>query len=165
MFAQPNSGNLTGGKAVPVNTDLDRRLLVFHGDCAFLKLTREVGEAMGFKVEATSQVREFMRIYDSFAPSVIVYDFFSSNMDGFELVNWLNTRNSSARVVLTSQKESFFLGAAQEFASVKGHLNIDVMVGPMSHEDVSDLLASRLQVGPTKEIFEATNRRLCPQAG
>lgn len=146
MSAQPNSGDLTDGEAVPASSDLDRRLLVFDGDCAFLKLTREVGQAMGFKVEATSQFREFMRIYDSFAPSVIVYDFFSPNMDGFELVNWLSARNSSARVVLTSQKESFFLGAAQKFASMRGDLEIDVMVDLMSHEDAGGLLAKRLEV-------------------
>jgi len=149
MFAQPNSDDLTDGKAVPARAEQDRKLLVFDGDCAFLKLTREVGQAMGFKVEATSQFREFMRIYDSFAPSVIVYDFFSPNMDGFELVNWLSARNSSARVVLTSQKESFFLGVAQEFASVRGDLEIDVMVDPMSHEDAGSFLASRLALaGP-----------------
>lgn len=149
MFAQPNSVNLTDGETVPANDDAGRRLLVFDRDCAFLKLTREVGEALGFKVEATSKFREFARIYDSFAPSVIVYDFFSPGMDGFELVNWLNARDSSARVVLTSQKESFFLGAVREFAAVKGLLDVEVMVDPMSHADAASLLASRLAFAGT----------------
>ncbi len=144
MFAHSNPGNSTDGGAAPEKGDLGRRLLVLDGACSFLKLTREVGEALGYQVEVTSSTREFLRIYERFAPSVIVYDFFSQGMDGFELVNWLDARDSSAHVVLTSSKESFFLGAAREFASAKVGLDVDVMVEPISKADVSSLLSRRL---------------------
>ncbi len=128
----------------PANDDSGHRLLVIDGDSGFVKLTREVGEGLGFTVEATSKVRDLGRIYDSFSPSVIVYDFFNPTMDGIELVNWLQARKSRAHVLFTSQKESFFLEAAKELAAARGYLNIDVMVEPPSQAAASDLLADRL---------------------
>ena len=143
MFANADPVSSTEGTAAPVERNRGRRLLVQDGASAFQTLTREVGEALGYQVEVTSSVREFLRMYDSFEPSVIVYDFFSQDMDGFELVNWLDARDSSARVVLTSSKESFFLRAARDLATARGRLDIDVMVEPISRADVSNLLSRR----------------------
>ena len=146
MFADADSANSAEGRIAPVERNLGRRLLVQDGASAFQTLTREVGEALGYQVEVTSSVREFLRMYDSFEPSVIVYDFFSQDMDGFELVNWLDARDSSARVVLTSSRESFFLRAARDLATARGRLDIDVMVEPISRADVSNMLARRSAV-------------------
>ena len=144
MCVDLNPDVVAGAPGVPANDDSGRRLLVIDGDSGFVKLTREIGEGLGFEVESTSQVRELGRIYDRFSPSVIVFDFFNPGMDGIELVNWLQARDSSAHVLFTSQKESFFLEAAKELAAARGYLNIDVMVEPPSYAAVSDLLTDRL---------------------
>ncbi|WP_282604362.1 response regulator [Pelagibius sp. Alg239-R121] len=129
---------------MPANDDSRRRLLVIDGDSGFVELAREIGEGLGFEVKSTSKARELATIYEKFSPSVIVFDFFTPGMDGIELVNWLHERDSSAHVLFTSQKESFFLRAAKELALAKGYLNIDVMVEPRSYAAVSDMLTTRL---------------------
>lgn len=129
---------------VPANDDSGRRLLVIDGDSGFVKLTREVGEGLGYTVESTSKVRDLGRLFDSFSPSVIVFDFFNPMMDGIELVNWLQARKSRVHVLFTSQKESFFLEAAKELAAARGYMNVDVMVEPPSYAATSDLLTNRL---------------------
>ncbi len=133
-----------GSEIMMAEQSLDRRLLVFDTDAAFLEQTQEIGEALGFMVETTSTLQEFARCYEDFAPSVIVYRFFSPDMDGFELVNWLYERNSSAHVLLTSERESFFLTAVRELASIKGHMDVDVIVEPPQKRDFSNLLTRRL---------------------
>lgn len=144
MCVDLNQEVIAKAPGVPANDDSGRRLLVIDGDSGFVKLTREVGEGLGYTVEATSKVRDLGRIYDSFSPSVIVFDFFNPLMDGIELVNWLQARKSRVHVLFTSQKESFFLEAAKELAAARGYLNIDVMVEPPSYAAISDLLTNRL---------------------
>jgi DNA-binding NtrC family response regulator len=144
MFLDPDVGVAAAGATTPANSNDCRRLLVVDGDSGFVTLARAAGKRLGFMVEATSQARELARIYDSFMPSVIIFDFFTVGMDGIELMNWLHDRNSDAHVILTSRKESFFLGVARELAVAKGYLNVETLVEPQGSAAVSDLLIQRL---------------------
>ena len=144
MLAERETVISMGTEIMMVEQSLDRRLLVFDTDAAFLERTQKIGEALGFMVETTSTLRDFARCYEDFAPSVIVYRFFSPDMDGFELVNWLYERKSNAHVLLTSERDSFFLNAVRELASVKGHMDVDVIVEPPHMSDFSNQLTRRL---------------------
>ena len=155
MCVDLNHEVIAEAPGVPANDDSGRRLLVIDGDSGFVKLTREVGEGLGFTVESTSKVRDLGRIYDRFSPSVIVFDFFNPTMDGIELVNWLQARKSRAHVLFTSQKESFFLDAAKELAAARGYLNIDVMVEPPCNAEISDLLTNRLAAVEMRDTGKA----------
>ena len=135
---------MAGAEFAPANDDTRRRLLVVNDDGAFVELAHTVGEGLGFLVRSSSQAGDFARLYEDFAPSIIIFDFFSAGMDGIEAVNWLRKQESSAYLLLTSAKKSFLLGLAKELARAKGFGSVDVVIEPASQPELSDLLTRRL---------------------
>lgn len=132
----------------------NRRLLVINSDAVFVKRAGEIGKALGYEVRSSSQAGEFVGLYEDFAPSVIVFDFFSAGMDGIELMNWLRERGSGAHLLLTSARESFLLGFARELARARGFGNLELMVEPANPDELAELLSRHLM---TKALSSMTH--------
>ena len=122
----------------------NRRLLVINSDGEFAKRAGEIAKALGYQVRSSSKAGEFIELYEDFAPSVIVFDFFSDGMDGIELMNWLRERGADAHLLLTSARESFLLGFARELAQARGFRNLELMVEPANPQELAELLSRHL---------------------
>lgn len=78
---------------------VDDSMLIRHTVCRFL-------EGRGFRVEAASDGLEALQSLDSLRPDLIVTDVQMPKMDGFELIEALQSRSDTAAipVVILSRK-------------------------------------------------------------
>ncbi len=145
MRKHPASETEASENPSPVLDSTRPTLLVIDGDCVFVELAKSVGETMGFNVVASKNASDLAEMCDRFDPSLIVFDFFSPDMDGIELVNWLYARRSDVQVLLTTEKKSIFLGLAKQLAAARGLRNVELMMEPANSELKKERLARRLE--------------------
>ncbi len=71
----------------------EMRMLLIDDELGFREFVGKVATSAGHEVELTSNATDFMSLYDSFDPTLIVMDMIMPEMDGFELMQWLITQN------------------------------------------------------------------------
>jgi two-component system OmpR family response regulator len=121
--------------------DMTGRLLVVDDDANLTTLIRTVGSAQGFEVRVVNEAREFKAAYSEFIPGVIVLDLVMPEMDGFEVLNYLRSRLSEARIILLSGADATWLRMAGELGSLHGLKITGVLAKPFRVADLRRLLA------------------------
>lgn len=146
MRVHPDPAGVAGTGFALAKGAAARRLLVINSDRDFLECADEVGKALDYQVRSSSRAGDFVALYEDFAPTVIIFDFFSASMDGIELMNWLRERRSDAHLLLTSARASFLLDFAQELAEARGFDNLELMVEPADAQELGNLLCRHLTI-------------------
>lgn len=93
---------------------------------------------MGFEVEALSNSLRFMKTYVRVKPDVITLDVMMPDLDGIEIIQWLNDVGSTSRVIILSGGGQY-ARVAKTFADIKGSLHATVLPKPCK---VADLRAA-----------------------
>jgi DNA-binding NtrC family response regulator len=101
-----------------------KRLLIVDDNKAFGEYIRKVANSAGYNVEVTSSGEAFKARYDVFKPTVVLVDLVMPDIDGIELVQWVATRNSPARVIVTT-------GYSPEYATLAKMLGEGRGLAPM----------------------------------
>ena len=131
------------------------KLLVVDDEAAFADFVAEVSEGMGFDVVKTDNPAQFSSLYtDDF--NIIVLDLFMPNIDGIELLRFLNKRKSNAAIIFMSGKDKGVLNSAQEIALEQGMNVLGVLPKPFFVKQLQDVLTKYVQYSSvrTKNHFQ-----------
>ena len=108
------------------------RLLIVDDEPDFAAAVRRVAEKLDFVVEATTRGRDFKEIYQRFDPTVIILDMIMPEVDGIELMDWLASVKSTARIIIISGFTPLYAKTAASLGEAKGLTSILRLVKPVS---------------------------------
>src|SRR4029453_13840716 len=92
----------------------ERRLLSVDDDTYILAIIRGVAVDLGFSVEILSESARFMTTYNRVKPDIITLDVMMPDMDGIEIIQWLNDIESTARVIILSGGARMYMRLGQK---------------------------------------------------
>ena len=78
------------------------RLLIVEDEPEVVAFIAEVGRKLGFAIASTGDGTDFVRLVDTFRPSLIVMDLHLPDTDGVELLRSLVARDCKAHILLLS---------------------------------------------------------------
>ncbi len=90
------------------------RLLIVEDDSSIAHLVCKAAEELGFETCVVKGL-EFTAAYRDFKPDLIVLDLLMPEMDGFEVIKFLNACESKAKIILLS-------GTRDYYRQMAGHL-------------------------------------------
>ncbi len=85
----------------------NKRLLVIDDDNDITELVSRIAIQSGFDTRTAHNDLSFISIYEHFKPDVVVTDIVMPGMDGFEILQFLCARGSTARIVLISGNQQY----------------------------------------------------------
>ncbi len=130
---------------------LKLKLLVIDDEADFAEFVADVAESMDFEVMKTDNPTEFAALYNS-ELNIIVLDLFMPDMDGIELLRFLNERKSNASIIFMSGKDKGVLHSAQEIAEEQGMNVLGVLSKPFLVKQLKDVLSKYVDYTPTRTI-------------
>lgn len=80
----------------------EERLLIVDDEPEIGELVREIGGEFGYDVAVTHKALDFKQQYKSFAPTTVVLDLMLPDEDGVQLLKFLKSEVSHARIVVIS---------------------------------------------------------------
>jgi CheY-like chemotaxis protein len=120
------------------------RLLICDDEERFGRFVQRVALDLGFEVEVTNSAADFIAVYDSFRPTVIVLDMIMPDMDGNELILWLAQRHCPADLIICTGYNPDYATNAKILAEFKGLKSVTTLRKPVSVA----LLRQALQATP-----------------
>src|SRR5690349_5455513 len=123
-------------------TDNVNRLLVVDDEPGVIDFVGALGRKLGYTVATTSSGVEFLRLVDSFRPTMIVMDLHLPDTDGVELLRQLVTRGSKANVLLISGSDERVLATAHELGVSRGLAMCGTLAKPIVPADLQSKLAA-----------------------
>jgi EAL domain-containing protein (putative c-di-GMP-specific phosphodiesterase class I) len=117
------------------------RLLVIDDDDAILTAVARVGRLQGYEVTTASQADEFRERHETWHPTHIIMDLQMPGMDGVELIRFLASENSRARIIIMSGFDAKVLESARRLASERGLDMAGTLRKPFHIADLQKLLA------------------------
>lgn len=118
-----------------------RRLLVVDDEPDFADFVSNAAAALGFEVRVCTRSTDFKSVYASFNPTHIVLDVVMPEVDGIEIVQWLVSEKSSAKVVVTTGYNPQYAKMASLFGQERGYQDISVLTKPVRLADLRTALA------------------------
>jgi EAL domain-containing protein (putative c-di-GMP-specific phosphodiesterase class I)/CheY-like chemotaxis protein len=125
------------------------KLLVVDDEAAFAEFVAEVSEGLGFEVVKTNNPAEFAALYKANF-NIIVLDIFMPNVDGIELLRFLNERKSNASIIFMSGKDKGVLNSAQEIAIEQGMKVLGVLQKPFFVKQLEEVLTKYVESTSTR---------------
>lgn len=119
-----------------------KRLLCVDDDASILAVIQEVATELGFEVETLASSTRFMKTYVRVKPHVITLDIIMPEMDGIEIIQWLNDIESTSSVIILSGGGTMFTRFAKTFADVKGSLRASVLPKPFKVAELRAALSA-----------------------
>ncbi len=117
---------------MPGDADVsEKRMLLIDDELGFREFVGKVATSAGYEVELTSNVKDFMSLYESFDPTLIVMDMIIPEMDGFELMQWLITQNCEARVLVVTGYNPHYAEMAETIGVDAGKLDVRTLTKPI----------------------------------
>ncbi len=113
------------------------KLLVIDDDPDVGDLFGRIGRKQGFETRLVNHPEEFKALCETFEPDIIMLDIFMPEADGFELLQYLGTRNCQAHVILTSGNDQHCLSSARRLADAYGLTLLDPLSKPVDFEDLA----------------------------
>ncbi len=120
------------------------RLLVVEDDPGVGELVRKLGVKLGFEVEVTNDGEAFMRMYDSFDPSVVMLDVIMPDIEGIELIEWLGERGADAHVIVVTGFSHRYAALAKMLAEAKNLRFVATLNKPVSLNDMQAALTETI---------------------
>lgn len=125
------------------------KLLIVDDEPDFAEFVGDVAENMGFDVIWTDEPTEFPTLYNA-ELNIIVLDLFMPNIDGIELLRFLNEHKSNASIIFMSGKDKGVLNSAQEIAVEQGMNVLGILSKPFLVKQLQDVLEKYVQCAPTQ---------------
>lgn len=125
------------------------KLLIVDDEADFAEFVCDVAENMGFDVKWTDEPAEFSTLYNA-ELNIIVLDLFMPNIDGIELLRFLNKHKSNASIIFMSGKDQGVLNSAQEIAVEQGMTVLGVLSKPFLVKQLQDVLEKYVQSTPSQ---------------
>src|SRR5262245_6870678 len=138
-------------------TDNVNRLLVVDDEPGVVDFVGALGRKLGYTVATTPSGVEFLRLVDSFRPTMIIMDLHLSDTDGVELLRQLVARGCKANVVLISGADARVLATAHELGVSHGLAMCGALSKPLVPADLQSKLAAVRHQDP--EVDAADLRR------
>lgn len=115
-----------------------KRILVCDDEPAFGRFIETVAEELGYAVRLTTDGQQFIQVYETFRPSIILLDMIMPGMDGNEVVLWLADHHSPAELIIITGYAAEYAAHAKVLAEFRGLGPVTALRKPI---DVSDLRA------------------------
>ena len=109
----------------------DKRLLVVDDELGFREFVGKVAVAAGYTVESVGHAKDFMAVYPTFNPTLIVMDMILPDIDGFELMQWLVAQGCQARVVVVTGYNPHYAEMAETIGEASDLISIETMTKPL----------------------------------
>lgn len=109
-----------------------RRLLICDDEERFGRFVQRVAVDLGFEVEVTGSAAEFIDVYETFAPTIILLDMIMPDMDGNELILWLARRRCAADLIICTGYNPDYAANAKVLAEFKGLQSVTTLRKPVS---------------------------------
>jgi len=97
-----------------------KRLLVVDDQPELGEIVRHVAVEMGYDVLVMTHGKDFMQAFEVFQPTTVMVDIIMPEIDGIELVNWLNDRGCDAKVIVASGSQPEYATLAKSIGGAKG---------------------------------------------
>jgi DNA-binding response OmpR family regulator len=110
----------------------EKRLLIIDDEADFGLSVRRVAERLGFTVEVTTRASDFKAACQSFDPTIVILDMVMPDMDGNELIKWLASIKSTARIVIVSGFTPIYAKTAESLGKAYGLPSISRLTKPVS---------------------------------
>jgi len=85
------------------------KLLVVEDENKITEMISRIAAETGFTMHSLEKSEDFARVFDELQPDVIILDTMMSNRDGFEVLDFLNNRNSDVHVIVLSGENLYRL--------------------------------------------------------
>ena len=95
------------------------RLIVIDDEVELGRFVGRVAESVGYEVKVTSRVQDFKTAVGSWNPSAIIMDLAMPEADGLELLRWLASENSRARIIIMSGYDTRVVEAAKRIGVLR----------------------------------------------
>jgi CheY-like chemotaxis protein len=119
-----------------------KSLLVVEDDVLMAQLLEQLGRDIGYHVTTVIESAQIMAAYDACQPDIIILDIVMPEMDGFEVLHFLQERECTAQIIVLSGANIFY----RVMASKLGHaLSLNIVANlakPFQTEDLRTLLIS-----------------------
>lgn len=117
------------------------RLLIVEDDHAVAQLIGSICKEVGYEIEITSALADFLAYLDSGFPTHIVLDLNMPTVDGIELMRVLADRNSKAKIVIASGVGGRVLDTARRLGQDRGLDVVATLPKPFRLAELSQLMA------------------------
>jgi EAL domain-containing protein (putative c-di-GMP-specific phosphodiesterase class I)/CheY-like chemotaxis protein len=133
------------------------RLLIVDDEPGVVDFVAAMGRKLGYTVATTPSGAEFLRLVDSFRPTMIVMDLHLPDTDGVQLLRLLVSRGCKANIVLISGSDERVLATAHELGVSHGLAMCGSLSKPIVPADLQSKLAAVRHQAP--EVDAADLRR------
>jgi DNA-binding response OmpR family regulator len=113
-----------------------KRLLSVDDDTQILSIIQDVALGLGFSVETLSESARFMTTYTRVKPDIITLDVMMPDMDGIEIIQWLNDIESSASIIILSGGARMYMKFGEKLARTRGSLRTALLTKPFAIDDL-----------------------------
>jgi len=117
-----------------------KRLLSVDDDTHILAVIRAVAVDLGFSVEVLAESARFMTTYNRVKPDIITLDVMMPDMDGLEIIQWLNDIDSTASIIILSGGARMYMRHGEKLAQARGSLRTAVLSKPFALDDLRQAL-------------------------
>jgi EAL domain-containing protein (putative c-di-GMP-specific phosphodiesterase class I)/CheY-like chemotaxis protein len=128
------------------------RLLIADQEADIVDFVGRVGRKVGYSVAGARSGAEFVRLYESFQPSLIVLELHLPDTDGVELLRSLAARGCAAPIVLMSGVDERVLAAAHELGVSHGLMMCGTLSKPVPLAELQTKLAAMVQHDPQLSV-------------
>jgi CheY-like chemotaxis protein len=119
---------------------MEKRLLIVDDECEFAEFVRRVALDLGFEVEVALSAKEFMKLYRTMNPNIIVMDIVMPEMDGIELIRWLAENECQASIIVATGYVPSYAELTEELGTAKGVRCIETLHKPVRVADLRNRL-------------------------
>lgn len=114
-------------------------LLVVDDHVEITDLIREIASIDGYDVHALNQSSHFFDQFENIGPDIVCIDIHMPDVDGIEILRWLSSQNSDARVIILSGGDPLFTKVAERIGEA-ANLDIRTVVKPFSLGEFREVL-------------------------
>jgi EAL domain-containing protein (putative c-di-GMP-specific phosphodiesterase class I)/CheY-like chemotaxis protein len=128
------------------------RLLVADEERGVIDFVGRVARQLGYSVASAHTGVEFVRLYESFQPSLILMDLSLPDTDGVELLRSLAARGCTASIMLMSGVDERVLGAAHGLGFSHGLAMCGTVAKPVILSELQTKLAAMVHEDPKLSV-------------
>jgi EAL domain-containing protein (putative c-di-GMP-specific phosphodiesterase class I)/CheY-like chemotaxis protein len=130
------------------------RLLVVDDERGIVDFIAAVAREQGYNVAGAGTGTEFLRLVDTFRPTLILMDLHLPDTDGVELLRLLAARNCKANVVLMSGSDERVRATAHELGMSRGLAMCGTLAKPLPENELLTKLAAVLHQDPEVNVAD-----------
>jgi len=130
------------------------RLLVVEDESGVVDFIAAVATKQGYSVASSETGAEFLRLVESFRPTLILMDLHLPDTDGVELLRLLVARSCKTNIVLMSGSDERVLATAHELGMSRGLIMCGTLAKPLHTADLHAKLAAVLHEDPEINVTD-----------